>query len=155
MDQQTTPQAERGKVLPFPAVTCAFYLRDGCTLARTIRRDAAEGARCRVLSLWERLQDEALDIAEEQSLDEAAAMAVMAEHMRRVQDLDLLCPRYRPGGEDAALDCIFFHGHLCILALPCCHGPCPEYQPRSARTYQQQSDEPQDPSICPPLLHLF
>lgn len=155
MSQSMLPAAPHNKILPFPAFTCSFYIQGRCSLTRTCHLQVADTARCRVLTLWERLQDEALEIAEEQDLDESAAMGVMADHMRRAQDLDLICPWYQSNGEDTALDCIFFHGHLCIQALPYCPGACSKYRTRSWHHHQQPIEESRDVSQCPSLLHLY
>lgn len=86
---------------------------------------------CRVLELWERLQDDALDMAEKWRLEGNQAVALVAGSLEQAQDLDRLCAGYQTDGTDNVLDCIFSHGHLCIQALPPCTGVCPRFKARS------------------------
>lgn len=127
-----TPRPPRFKTLPFPAASCRFFVHGRCCLAEapTCRPDAS--VQCEILSLWERIQDSALDMAEQCRLDGAGAAGLVAGSLRQAQNLELLCADYRPAGGEEALDCIFFHGHLCIRFMPTCPGVCLHYQNRRA-----------------------
>jgi hypothetical protein len=130
MSTETARTARVSNILPFPAKTCSYFVRGRCCLP-TGEQDPAEEPQCEVLSVWERLQDRALDMAEECCLDASRTLELVAGTLEQAQDLDLLCAGYRPGGNDPALDCIFFHGHLCMHCLPLCAGMCRHFQTRN------------------------
>ncbi|HDQ41952.1 MAG TPA: hypothetical protein ENN39_13125 [Desulfonatronum sp.] len=130
MTTWTPHYAMASKILPFPAKTCFFFIHGRCSLPQTSLRAREDGPQCRVLSIWERLQDEAMDKAEKNRLNTDLTLELVARTLEQAQDLALLCPGYRPGGKNSALDCIFLHGHLCIQSLPICAGICRHFQPR-------------------------
>lgn len=112
------------KILPFPAKTCCFFVHGHCALPKGATCFQENARQCRILSLWERLQDRALEIAEEYRLDKTQTLGLVAENLEHAQDLYSLCPCYCSNGTSEALDCIFLHAHLCIQFLPQCTGAC-------------------------------
>ncbi len=119
------------KILPFPAKACSFFVHGRCVAPKTGQTPGEDERQCRVFELWERLQDNALDMAEKWRLNGNQAVQLVAGSLEQAQDLGRLCAGYRADGTDDVLDCIFAHEHLCIQILPPCTGVCPRFQARS------------------------
>jgi hypothetical protein len=112
------------KILFFPVRSCKYFVHNHCVKDYVWHPKAHGFMQCRVLSAWEQAEDRVWDVAERFSLTMEEALEHIGLSIAELLEPGWLCTRFRRGGLQTGLDCIFLHGHLCRQALPRCVGAC-------------------------------